>query len=152
MTLKWLELYTLITPLNYCLTKIIFLLHFTKRFGIDKIKLQHEAGNPTLIASCAYNHPSICQHPLLHDMEITSSVVSGKFGASDQMTSVSNIALKNMAQTQSATLRLYKSRRSNSVCIANCNRYRSRQTRRVRKLNPRYKESYYMRYQLLTLK
>ena len=56
-------------------------------------------------------------------MEITSSVVSGKDGADDQMISTSNIARKNMAATKSATLKTYKSRRSDAVCVTYaCNR------------------------------
>ena len=88
---------------------------FLNRFGIDKIKLQHEAGNPTLIASCNSNHPGICKHPILHDIEITSSVVSGTYSGTNQMSDISNIALKNMARYDSANLKLYKSRRSNSL-------------------------------------
>lgn len=59
----------------------------------------------------------MCQHPILHDMEITSSVVSGYTGSNDQMISTSNIARKNLAATQSAILKSYKSRRSEAVCV-----------------------------------
>ena len=96
------------------------------RNGIEKIKLQHEVGNPSLITTCDYKHPELCQHPILHDMEITSSVASGILStdSNDYMTNRENIARKNLAKTHSATIKAYKDR-SNSQNIGGSHRVRT---------------------------
>ena len=43
--------------------------HFSLRFGIKHIKLQHGAGYTPLSVSCDYKSTGICQYPLLHDMD-----------------------------------------------------------------------------------
>ena len=78
------------------------------------MKLQHEAGNPPLIASCDYKLPELCQHPILHDVEITSSVVSAYWDAdgTDLMENRAKVARKNIANGNSATIKAYKNRDS----------------------------------------
>ena len=43
--------------------------HFSLRFGIKHIKLQHGAGYAPLSVSCDYKSTRICQYPLLHDLD-----------------------------------------------------------------------------------
>ena len=78
------------------------------------MKLQHEAGNPPLIANCDYKHSELCQHPILHDLEITSSVVSGYWDAdqTNLMSYNAKVARKNLAGVlgHAARLKAYKTR------------------------------------------
>ena len=55
--------------LDYALEIFHISEHFSLRFGIKNIKLQHGAGYTPLSVSCDYKSTGICQHPLLHDMD-----------------------------------------------------------------------------------
>ena len=67
-----------------------------------------------MIANCDYKHSGLCQNPILHDMEITSSVVSGYLNSdsTDMMSTPAFLARKNLAAGNSATLRAYKNKNS----------------------------------------
>ena len=39
------------------------------RFGINKVKLQRDAGYIPLAVECDYKSTGICQYPLLHDLD-----------------------------------------------------------------------------------
>ena len=67
-----------------------------------------------MIANCDYKHSGLCQNPILHDMEITSSVVSGYLNSdsTDMMSTPAFLARKNLAASNSATLRAYKNKDS----------------------------------------
>ena len=67
-----------------------------------------------MIANCDYKHSGLCQNPILHDMEITSSVVSGYLNSdsTDMMSTPAFLARKNLAAGNSATLRAYKNKDS----------------------------------------
>ncbi len=41
---------------------------FYTRYGIERLSLQSETGQPTLKVKCQYSHPNICQYPLLHEL------------------------------------------------------------------------------------
>ena len=55
--------------LDYALEIFHISEHFSLRFGIKYIKLQHGAGYTPLSVSCDYKSTGICQYPLLHDMD-----------------------------------------------------------------------------------
>ena len=66
-----------------------------------------------MIANCDYKHPGLCQNPILHDMD-TSSMVSGYLDSdnTDMMSTEGFFARKNLAASNSATLKAYKNRDS----------------------------------------
>ena len=66
-----------------------------------------------MIANCDYKHPGLCQNPILHHMD-TSSVVSGYLDSdnTDMMSTEGFFARKNLAASNSATLKAYKNRDS----------------------------------------
>ena len=90
---------------------LYYLLRQYFRNGIDKIKLQHEAGNPTLLVSCDYKDTGICQHPLLHDISITSETFKGYLASdnTDLLVNPEKIPNKNLAKSHSAILKTYLS-------------------------------------------
>ena len=55
--------------LDYALEIFHISEHFSLRFGIKNIKLQHGASYTPLSVSCDHKSTGICQYPLLHDMD-----------------------------------------------------------------------------------
>ena len=59
--------------------------------------------------NCDHKHIHLCQHPILHDLEITSSNIRGYWAAdnTDLMVNREKVARKNLANTESAKIKTY---------------------------------------------
>ena len=61
--------------------------------------------------NCDHKHIHLCQHPILHDLEITSSNIRGYWAAdnTDLMVNREKVARKNLANIESAKIKTYLS-------------------------------------------
>ena len=85
--------------------------------GINKVKLQHEAGNPPLTVECGYKSMGICQYPLLHDLLRDDREVAKVIKVLDssgnnilQLGGARQPNTKNRAVDKAAYVQLWKSR------------------------------------------